>query len=90
MRGMVVTGRICPKCKAFVLGAAVFVQCICGFIVTHGLSPDDGPDPEGIRQAMQLCKAEAAITGGYSMDLDPLQFRFAPSEIVMTEGGTSG
>jgi hypothetical protein len=76
--------------QGFVLGAAMFVQCICGFIVTHGRSPDDGPDPEGIRQAMQLREAGTGRAGGYSMHLEPLQFRFAPSEIVMTEGGTSG
>jgi hypothetical protein len=55
--------RICPKCKAVVLAVGITVQCICGAIVSaHGTLPDDGPDADAIGYAMQLRKAEAAIT----------------------------
>jgi hypothetical protein len=58
-----------------------------GRTVTSGHLPE--PDIEW-QVATRPVAGGGAIGGGYTMELKPLHFDLAPSEIVMTEGGTSG
>jgi hypothetical protein len=57
---------VCPACKAIVLIVGTAAQCLCGAFVSvhgiHGMLPDDGPEPDGVSNAIQLRKAEVAIT----------------------------